>query len=1098
MSFWNLVLRGITYYWRWHVGLLLGVAITSAIVSGSLIVGDSVKATLKRQNEVRLGKVAHALVGGDRFFTEALVDSLSAKYGERAQLTGLLVLRGTVSAASGGKRINNVNVIGVKPEFWSLGLEGGNLPSGLLVNEPLATGYDLAVGDTLIVRVEKPSPLSRDAPLSGSKEDLAALRQEIAGTVAPEHGGNFSLRTEQLPPLNVFVPLAELQKLVEEQDRLNLMVANDFEGSENLAADLQDAWELADAELALESIDNGNRWNVSSPRVFIDPAIESAIEEIESESAEVATYLVNQISQGDHITPYSMATALPRGYRDILPEDTGENEILVNQWLADDMGLKGGETVALKYFVLSEGTLKEEAYTMVVKAVLPMNHPAMNPTWTPEFPGVSEEDNCSDWDTGHEVDLNLIREKDETYWDDYKATPKVFLPIETGRKLWSNRFGNVTGIQFGSSETDEAQFLTKLKGKLTVADIGLNLVDTKSAAESAVAQALPLEQYFLSFGFFLILTALVLAALLFLFSMENRSAQIGVLSAVGIPQQTVRRLFLVEGLGISVLGALTGLGGGILYTKLILAGLSGGWSEAVAGLNFDFAMKPVSLVLAFFGTVFMALATVYVSSRRILKAQPKDLLAGSGVPPRPWDKWTRRLVWMGLIWWGISTVGAIGYLTMSTDASMGLWFLAGATLLTLGLIVTGSILRRAGNKVSVDGHVSLWQMGLRNAVRKPGRSLAITGILAAGIFMMTVVNLFRQDANRDATERSAGTGGFAFVGESAMAIYEDLNTAAGRDAYSIDAAEMDGATVVHFRVQEGDEASCLNLNHAQVPAVVGVAPGELAGRFTFAGVFDDVTLPGEASPWEALNAELPDGAVPAIMDMNSATYALKVKLGETIPYTDTNGNSVPLVLVGLLSNSLLQGKVIISEDRFKNHFRDTAGYRYFLVDAESSKADTLSETLTKQLGVRGLSLTPAPVRLGQFNAVQNTYIGIFSTLGAFALVLSTAGLGILVARNVLERRAEFGILQAVGFRKPALRKIVLGEHWFLLLAGLFIGLVSAIIAVWPMLGTAGSTGISAGFVSFLFLGILAGGLAFCWIAASLALRLPLLDAIRKE
>ena len=1105
MSFWNLVLRGIRHYWRWHLGLLLGVAITSAVVSGSLIVGDSVRATLQYQNDVRLGSISHALVGGERFFTEDLVERLGTRYPE-SDVAGLLVLRGTVSTASGGVRINDVNVIGVTSAFWTHGLEPQDtLPEGLLVNANLADSYGVAEGDTLIVRVEKPGALSRDAPLSGSKEDLVSLREELSGTVAPEHGGNFSLRAEQLPPKNVFVPLTRLQELVEEEGRVNLLVAGEVPDGSSLASDIHEAWSLTDAELELTPLEGAKDWwNLSSPRVFLDPSLESAISEITPDSAQVATYLVNRIQLGEHTTPYSMATALPRGHRGLLPEDIGDNEIMVNEWLAEDMQAAPGDTVSLRYFVLAEGELKEASHEMVIKGILPMDHPGMNASWTPDFPGVSDEDNCSDWDPGHDVELNLIREKDEAYWDDFKATPKVFLPIETGRTLWSNRFGNVTGIQFQAEFADKAsaedQVLSDLKERVDVGSFGLTLVDTRAAAHEAVAQSLPLEQYFLSFGFFLILTALVLAALLFLFSVENRSAQIGVLAAVGIPTKTVRRLFLVEALGIAALGSLLGLAGGILYTKLILMGLSGAWSDAVAGLKFHFAMNPASPITAFFITIFMGLATVFIASRRILKAQPRELLAGSGVRVKPWSKWTTRLVWSALIFWGLCTIAGIGYMTMATDTTLGSWFLTGATLLTFGLILTGLTLRRAGRQASPDGLVSIWQMGMRNAVRKPGRSLAIAGILSAGIFMVTVVNLFRQDANRDATERTAGTGGFAFVGESSTPVYEDLNTEAGRTAYSIDEDEMAGASVVRFRVQEGDEASCLNLNQAQVPLVAGVRPGDLASRgaFTFSALSPELAFNEGESPWTALEGALPDGSIPAVMDVNSATYALKVKLGEQIPYTDADGKTIPLKLVGLLGNSLLQGKVIISEDNFRDHFSDAEGYRYFLIDSEPASAAELSGLLTRQLSIRGLSLTPAAVRLGQFNAVQNTYIGIFTTLGAFALVLSTAGLGILVARNVLERRGEFGLLQAVGFPKKTLRNIILAEHWFLLFAGLFIGLFSAILAVWPMLDAGGPSGIPLAFVFNLFAGILLGGIAFCWIAAALALRTPLLEAIRTE
>ena len=1102
MSFWNLVKRGIAHYWRWHIGLLIGVAITSVIVSGSLVVGDSVRATLKRQNDVRLGKVDVALVGGERFFTDALVEQVSADGAVRA---GVMALRGTVSTAGGGTRINHVNVLGVAPDFWSLGLEQAEselaaVGGKVLVNEPLATAYGIAKDDTIIIRVEKPGALSRDAPLSGSRENLVVIRETVGGIAPAAAGGNFSLRAEQLPPLNVFVPLDVLQEAVEKQGRVNLMLGSASEETvRDLHAAVEGTWQLADAEVALEPVDGGKTWNLTSSRIFVDPAIETAVMEVMADPQPVATYLVNRIEGAGKMTPYSMVTSLPRGYRDVLPEEMEVDGAVITQWLADDLGLELGDALTLTYFVLTEGrALAEESSTFTVKSILPMTHPAVNASWTPEFPGVSGEDNCSDWDPGYEVDFDQIRDKDEEYWDTYKATPKVFIAASRGQEMWANRFGNVTGIRFDSQDLDEADVLATLKRELTASSFGLDVVNLRQGAEQAVAKALPLEQYFLAFGFFLILTALVLAALLFLFSIENRSAQIGLLAAMGIPNKTVRALFMVEGIGIAVLGAALGLCGGVLYTQYILGQLSSNWSGAVAGLKFYFALNPMSLVYAFFGTVLLAWLTVFLVSRRILQSQPKDLLAGvQVVKSKGWSNRTRRFVYGGVLFFALATLVGMGFTALSTDAQVGLWFFGGAALLALGLFVVWRLLRRFENRSMADGQVSIWQMGMRNAVRKPGRSLAIAGVLAAGIFMITVVNLFRQDARRDAADRSAGTGGFAFVGESSLPIYEDLNGAAGRDAYAIDAEEMQGASVVPFRVQEGDEASCLNLNHAQIPVVAGVDPAQLASRqaFSFKSVSDLVEVDEEQSPWSVLEGVLDDGSIPAVMDANSATYALKVKLGDSIPYVDGEGKTIPLRLVATLSNAVLQGKVVVSEQNFITHFPNTAGYRYFLVDAAAGKERELSNMLTKQLTLRGLSLTPAPARLAQFNTVQNTYIGIFGTLGAFALVLSTAGLGILVARNVLERRSEFGTLQAIGFRKPALRRIVLGEHWFLLLAGVTIGLISAVIAVWPMLGGAG---VSYHLVALLAGGILIGGLVFCWLAATAALRLPLIEAIRRE
>ena len=44
----------------------------AAVIAGSLVTGDSVRATLAKQAEVRLGKVGTAVAAADGFFTEAL------------------------------------------------------------------------------------------------------------------------------------------------------------------------------------------------------------------------------------------------------------------------------------------------------------------------------------------------------------------------------------------------------------------------------------------------------------------------------------------------------------------------------------------------------------------------------------------------------------------------------------------------------------------------------------------------------------------------------------------------------------------------------------------------------------------------------------------------------------------------------------------------------------------------------------------------------------------------------------------------------------------------------------------------------------------
>jgi ABC-type antimicrobial peptide transport system permease subunit len=118
-------------------------------------------------------------------------------------------------------------------------------------------------------------------------------------------------------------------------------------------------------------------------------------------------------------------------------------------------------------------------------------------------------------------------------------------------------------------------------------------------------------------------------------------------------------------------------------------------------------------------------------------------------------------------------------------------------------------------------------------------------------------------------------------------------------------------------------------------------------------------------------------------------------------------------------------------------------------------------------------------------------------LGGLGLLLGSAGLAIVVARNVLERRREFGLLEAVGFRPQQLRAMVFAEHRWLIAAALLIGTASALVAVWPNLSQK-----TAGFpfreMTLLLAGLALGCTFWTWLATRLALRGSAVPALRAE
>ena len=357
------------------------------------------------------------------------------------------------------------------------------------------------------------------------------------------------------------------------------------------------------------------------------------------------------------------------------------------------------------------------------------------------------------------------------------------------------------------------------------------------------------------------------------------------------------------------------------------------------------------------------------------------------------------------------------------------------------------------------------------------------------------INAFRQSPTSGATLRSSGTGGFALYAESALPVYVDLNRTEGREQFALDEQDLKGVTVVPLRLREGDEASCLNLNKIQTPRLVGIDPAHLQERKAF--TFTQSLAAKGADPWSLLDWSDGTDVIPVVGDMNTVTWSLQKSLGSTFIYTDDRGGKHTLKVVGVLANSVLQGSLIVSERHFTKLFPNHSGYQVFLIDAAGASAATASKALSRGLEDVGLSVSPTTDRLAAFSTVENTYLSIFGVLGGLGLILGSIGLGVIVLRNVLERRGELALLRAVGLPTPALQRLVFAEHALLLVLGLVLGLVSALAAIFPALRAPGAQP-PFGTLIPLLLGVFVSGFVWVWLATRAALRAPLLEALRSE
>lgn len=1104
-----------------------------------------------------------------------------------------LSMSGTAARQDGGARANHVQVHGVASNFFTLGSTGplAIAPGEMLLNESLAGQLNARTGEEILLRIRKPSALSADAPITPQSENTVALRLRVARVLRADELGNFSLRVNQVPPQNAFVNLDALAAALGVPGRANLIVSTAMGDSgvnppawwerlipagftprflerpnrsyfTNTAEEVLDYLDtfpvqLGDAQLEVRA--TNNFVELRTERVFLDgpavsaatnptlrqwrehlfddavvaaetnrslTAVETSLLQHVTNATPILTYLVNTLRAGTNLTPYSMVTAAGSPYT---PVDLAQDQIVLNEWLAQDLQVKVGDSVQLSYFLADSAQLVERTNTFRVRSVVPMNGPHGDRSLMPEFPGIAKAESTHDWDAGFPL-THKIRSKDDAYWKEYRGTPKAFVSLAAGQAMWANRFGSLTALRWTVPAGTPAGTYRRLiahntLGNLAPADVGIRFETVRAEALRGASQSQDFGGLFIGFSFFLIGAALILMGLLFRFGLEQRVKEVGTLLALGFTAGRVRKLFLLEGAAVAFVGSVIGAVGGVFYARAMLYGLTTVWRSATNTSALTFHASPVTLLVGVVSGTLVAVLTIWLVLRKQARQPARVLLAGEidseRRPPARLDgedaqhagsetgapsRLRRTLCWLKQPHFiaEVSLVLAV-FLAMTSKMNPSAFFGAGSLALIAGLAGTSALLQRMVGRVAPRPTTSVGSsvLSIRGAARRRTRSVATVALLASGVFLIASIGAFRLDAEADAWKRSSGTGGFALIGESTLPVVKDLNTEEGRDALGLDEKVLQGVKFVPFRVREGDDASCLNLNRAQQPRLLGVKPVLLEGSFSFAAKVDGVL---EQGPWSTLTRgefypsrgkALSTHEAAAVGDAASIQWALGKKLGDALPYRDERGNDFDVRLVGGLANSILQGSLIIDEAEFTRRFPSVSGYRMFLIECPSNALPQVSAELTRALQDYGFEVTPAAQRLAAFNAVQNTYLSTFQVLGGLGLLLGSAGLGIVVLRNVLERRGELALLIAVGFRRGRVQELVLAEHAALLGLGLIIGVLSALVAILPsLLSPRGELPVVS--LSLTLGGVLLFGLISTWLATRVAVRGNLLEGLRNE
>lgn len=1124
MSRFALILRNLRYFSGVNLALVLGMIVATAVLTGAIMVGDSVRQSLADLARQRLGKVDDALLGR-RFFDQSLAQRLAAdpQLKTRFAIAPGILLSGGASTANESVRAGDVQIAAAGGDFAPVA------QGQCIVNERAAEQLGLSQPNvTVLLSVPDKPDEPREAALSRrSREDtLSTLQSNVAQIhTAQDMLSLFNPTGGQRLPKNVWVNLPELQDQIELGGRVNTLLVHDndaaasdtAQGAELLNQRLRWLARLEDYGLTLATPKSGKEnpatASLTSRATYLDPPLVSAAESVAQSShiplQKVTVNLINDVQLERHDAPSSSSDGAtrpaangPGGGRElhyavaagITPldgKDLAEDEIAINQWTAGQLGAKVGDRLHLTFYSRNPGgdlaTSSSDAAGFKsgfrIVEILPMRGIGADRSLTPQYKGLTDADTIADWNPpeGVAIDKKLVTKADEAYWHTYRAAPKLFLSFAAAGKLWGGDFGNVTSLRIPADRADQFRLLLQgdpdhqEAGALDPASMGLAFQPIMAQQLAASSGSTDFSGLFIGFSFFLIVAAALLVAMLFRLNIEQRARQMGLLSAVGFTPWGLRRLALGEGMTLAMVGGLLGLPAAIAYTWIMMYGLRTWWNGAVGTTSLYLHVTVDALIYGLVASLFVAFLAILWAAWRVGKTSAATLLAGGWGAEHRGRRSGRVLRICGIV----LVLAALGIFAMARYAHGDPQesFMSGGALLLCGCLCwLGGVLRPGIRRpIGARGIATVGRLGVRNASRHTARSVLAVGLIAFAAFTLITVAAFRQGAPTDTGEADSGAGGYRLITTAGIPLLGDLNTRQGRRILGMTDADdplWDGVRFVSMRRWAGQDISCLNLTRPTTPTILSVLPelwksADARGfRFQFAR-----KPAGVANPWPLLDKPLENGDIPVIADDATAQYILHLNLGQTIDVTDASGNPRHLWLVATLGGSIFQSELLMGDTNFRRLFPTQDGFGLVLADLNlahpsSPKQETqVLQALNTQLGEYAVDTEPTAYRLARYMSIQNTYLSTFQALGAMGLMLGTIGLGVVLVRTVIERKAELALLASIGFAQGERVWLVLSENIFLLILGLLVGTVCALLGIIPAIRQS-THGINYGWLAF--------------------------------
>ena len=1001
-----LIKRNRTYFARYYRLVTLAVIITTAVITGSLLIGDSVRSTLANRVYERLGSTETVVFSMQSFMDGNIIHHPVFEGHTRE----LLVTNGFVSHAG---RLIPVMV-------W--GVDDMSVPAGKArINQRLAKEMNLS----------RPQLSTLHSPLSTLPSDIVlrlpatgmvpsgslfvadnyttSMRLTFDGIVDVKQQGNLSLKNEQTLPLNIFVNRDELAATIETEGKINLLLSSRIITPE----EFDEAWHPALS--GLQTVLQDGVMEITSDRVFIQQEVVQSICAHNPRTNRLFSYLVNSIEYADRAIPYSFVTAMDKykGYA-IQPD-----EIILSDYTAQRLKVNVNDTLRLTFFTSADlKTLRTDTLHLCVSRIVPLQELTVDTTLSANFPGLSNVERCTDWDSDLPIDMKLITGEDEAYWNSYRSTPKAIIPYQAIAATWSNSFGSATALRIESPPVsfEEIEEGTKTPLGLRQADttihispfgeaggglwsmFGIQLTHPREPAFQAARNGVDFSSLFLSLGFFIIVSAMLLMLVPLSEMMFRRKDETTLLQALGYTTRRIIRLYRQESLVTVIQSSVAGVIVGLIYTWLVLLLLGTVWKGATHTEGFKLYPNIQAIAIGLLTGLLLSVCLLRFALRRYIITNVRKQKRKSHSLRR---KFIAAFV-VSLMVVLLAFINPVYFKSTELFVFMGILFIGAAALWGDYLICRNGVF----SDKPLTQTSPVWKTLFA------GRKQAILSFfpLAMGVFIVFSVGLNRQGF-ADSAQLMTGTGGYSLWCESSVPVYHNLSTISGRQKLALTGLP-EGAEVMQIFRYGADDASCLNLNKVSNPTVLGVDMEQLSrSKFKInRSLWSDI---GENS-FEHFN-QCTDSLYPVLVDETVLTWSLALQLGDSIVYKGSNGKNVIFRIAGTLQNSIFQGNILIDRNLFSEIWNDITGSEVMLVKVDVTETEKVRILIAQALSDYGVTVMATNERLNMFNSVTDTYLTIFLMLGSIGLLLGIMSFIIVVRKNLASRQEEINVYCSLGF-----------------------------------------------------------------------------------